>query len=149
MSSLKTLKSVGTSTSGGAGTTGPTGPTGPTGSLGPTGPAGAETGGILGFAYFKGVLYPYAGTARQYCFKNTIANTVMISCTNAPQGAAVQVRLNKNGVAMRTFSLPAGSQYVRFTAQALALELDSYLTIDILSVGTDFPGTDLTFQLVI
>ena len=147
MSQLKTLKSIGSST-GGAGS-GITGPTGPTGNIGPTGPAGAETGGILGFAYFKGPLYAFAGTARQYCFKNTIANTVMISTTSAPQGSDIQVRLNKNGVALRTFTLPAGSQYIRLTGQAIPLEVDSYLSIDILSVGSAYPGTDLTFQLVI
>lgn len=149
---IQTLKDLGSVGSGGGGLQGPQGPTGPLGPTGPAGPigsSGSDAGGIIAQAHFNGPVTPTIGKAKQYVFKSCNLSTIMISCDYAPIGSPIVVRLVINGLINNDFTLPAGQNYIRISGNQITLTQDDYITLNIMSVGSTFSGSNLTVQLVV
>ena len=67
----------------------------------------------------------------------------------APTGADLQLRINQGGVALATVSITDGqmTSVPLNGAELPVLQAQSNLTLDILAVGTTFPGRDLTVTI--
>lgn len=136
---------------------GPTGPIGPIGATGPTGPAGLNgTDGLNGkdatamflSAFFEGPLYVFTGQTRQYVWKTTTVKTVVMHAKVASIGGNIQLGVRVNGILRQTFTLPQNQTYLRFIQSPFSVNEDDYLTLDIISIGSIYPGSDLSVQLV-
>ena len=67
----------------------------------------------------------------------------------APLGADLQVRVNQDGMEITTLTVTAGQTFgtVVSGAELPVLQSLSNLTLDILAVGTNYPGRDLTVTI--
>ena len=67
----------------------------------------------------------------------------------APTGADLQLQINQDGVALATVSITDGqtTSLPINGAELPVLQAQSNLTLDILAVGTTFPGRDLTVTI--
>jgi hypothetical protein len=67
----------------------------------------------------------------------------------APTGAALQLRINQDGNEVTTFSIAAGQTVSTPVSGASlpALQALANLTLDIVTVGTSYPGRDLTVTI--
>ena len=67
----------------------------------------------------------------------------------APLGADLQVRVNQDGMEITTLTVTAGQTFgtVVSGAELPVLQSLSNLTLDIVAIGTDYPGRDLTVTI--
>lgn len=64
----------------------------------------------------------------------------------APTGAAIQVRINKNGVQVATLTINAGSNTANGSVN-ITFSANDYFSLDVTQVGSTVPGADLTVML--
>lgn len=62
----------------------------------------------------------------------------------APQGAAVTVKVQVAGADWATLTIPDGAASATTTSGLGAIAADALVTVNLTSVGTVFPGADLT-----
>ncbi len=116
-----------------------------------TGQTTRKAGGTAGStsyinSFFSGTLAVMTGTVKWYPpAPITISNIELFVSTDSV-GAGITISLNKNGASTGTYTLAANTGYVS-TAIALSLIVGDYLTIDITSVGSTTPGSDLQVRL--
>lgn len=67
----------------------------------------------------------------------------------APTGAAVNIRVNKNGSSAATLSIAANANTGSNTSPAITLALNDYLTVDLTQVGSTLAGSDLVLGLLL
>jgi hypothetical protein len=140
------------------------GPMGYTGSQGPQGyqgPAGGYTGstgaGYTGSTGYQGstgptrgysqinqpgVLTTTTGTNRWYAPANLTITGVVARVINAPQGSNTSININKDGQTVINVPILVGTTKSSNTININMVE-DDYLTVDVASVGTTYPGSDL------
>lgn len=66
----------------------------------------------------------------------------------APTGSAVTVRVNKNGSAMGSLTIAAGSLSGSFVPSTPAFVIGDVFTVDITAIGSTNPGASLVVQMV-
>lgn len=101
---------------------------------------------------YGGPVSTIVGTQRYYMDRTGIITKVRASVGTAPTGSSLQVGVYKNGnaTAIATVTIPAGSNTATTTSISPAvLANNDYLTISVLSVGSSFPGSDLTAEITI
>lgn len=83
------------------------------------------------------------------CPKATSLRAVILRAGTAPAGAALSVRVNANGTALGTWTLPAG-QTVSTTnlGTPAAITSGAIVTFDVTAVGSTTAGADIAVQLV-
>lgn len=73
---------------------------------------------------------------------NAIINT-------PPAGAAVNIRVNKNGSSAATLSIAAAANTGSNTSPAITLASGDYLTVDLTQVGSTTAGSDLVVSMLL
>lgn len=133
------------STGGGAGSTGYTGSSG---DVGYTGSASTVVGytGSSGLTVktldYTGTLAVGNGTKKWWINRSYTITRVLGFVDTAPTGAALNIRVNKNGVSAGTFSISAGATSVA-TVTSISVVQGDYITVDITQVGSTVAGSDL------
>jgi hypothetical protein len=74
-------------------------------------------------------------------------STAVALVKQAPAGAAINVIVRDAGNAIGTVTIAAGATSGSVTLSSGSVSAGDLLTIDITTVGTTFPGSDLTVQL--
>ena len=147
---IKYLRQLGSESEPIVGPTGPPGLNGPTGPVGANGANGSDATSLFLSAYFSGPLYIFNGITRQYVWKDATISTIILSAATAPIGSPIAIRVNRNGLPVIQYELPADSSYIRLTGSSnyFSVVPDDYLTLDVISTGSIYPGTDLTVQFI-
>lgn len=65
----------------------------------------------------------------------------------APTGAALNLRVNKNGVQVATLSISAGGQNTSSTGLSISYAAGDYFSLDVTQIGSSVPGADLTVSM--
>lgn len=116
---------------------------------GPQGPQGNDgPPGVVPVFSVVGVAYVRSGTHRFYVERSATLTKVRASLGSPASGSPVIVTVNVNGVLAGTVTVAAGD-YTATTTLSHALAPGDYLTVDITSVGSTSPGTDLTVSATI
>lgn len=127
-------------------TVGEAGPQGATGPVGPLGPPGTQP------AFSRsGLLEPVVGTHRYYIERANTITKVRASVGTAPVGASITIDVKKNGTSILggTLLSVAAGQFTNTRTTSVAVSAGDYLTVDIVSVGTSTPGSDLTVTVTL
>lgn len=119
----------------------------------------ALSGGQLDLS-FPGVLAIQADVCPAVMLGQAVSvRSITASVKSAPVGAGVQVRLSINATAFMTLtiadgktvsvaSLPAGAYTTDpATVDGIVLAAEQPITLDVLQVGTDYPGSDLAVSV--
>lgn len=114
------------------------------GPQGATGAAGLP--GLTPIFSRQDVLTPYVGTARFYFDTARTISTIRASVGTAPTGAPVVVTVYRNGTAFSTLTIAAGTNTILNTVNTLT-NINDYVTVSIISVGSTVAGSDLTVTL--
>ncbi len=130
------------------GYTGSIGPIGYTGSAGVGGGGGGAAMGLFTRADIDGTLTVFNGTRKFYSYGNVTVSKIQWYVQTAPVGSAANVRINVNGSPVANLSLSSGSVYTIQSNLAIAINEGDYITTDITSIGSTFPGADGTIQLI-
>ena len=123
-----------------------TGDIGDTGPTGPTGPQGNP--GVVPTFVMQDAVVVRTGVSRFYFESSRTITKVRASVNTAPVGAALAIALNINGTLITTVSIAAGTNTATATLSQ-AVNLNDYATIDVTSVGSTTPGSDLIVTLTI
>lgn len=135
---------------------GPVGPVGPEGDAstvpGPTGPTGATgpvgSPGLVPVFTRQNALSVLTGLMRFYFEEPRIISNIRASVGVPSVGSAVVARVNMNGVSIGSISIAAGL-YTSTLAISEAVDSGDYVTVDIVSVGSTYSGSDLSVILSI
>ncbi|MBF0178056.1 MAG: hypothetical protein HQL63_14600 [Magnetococcales bacterium] len=95
-----------------------------------------------------GMLRVQPGVARWYPPMAVTFTTWEAWVGQAPGGIAAQFTLRRNGLAVATGSIAAGSQRMSHEAISLSLTPDDWLTLEVTQTGVSPPGSDLTVRLI-
>lgn len=98
--------------------------------------------------FVEGSVPVFVGTSKSYAYKACTVSSLAISAQNAPTGAAINVRINKNGSSLVTGSLSAGSNFQKVSGLSASVAEGDYLTLDVTQIGSSYPGYDLTIKVV-
>lgn len=145
------------------GTIGPPGPAGPTGAtgaagadgadgpIGPPGSAGvAGTRGIGGPIFtMEGILVTRIGKLKWRNVGNSTIQEIVLVVGTAPTGSNLVLDINKNGVSLFPTGNPtitAGQTFSLVVPSNQDLVDGDEITVDIDSVGSTIPGSDLTVE---
>ena len=90
-----------------------------------------------------GTLEVTTGTARWVSPRNINISTVKAIVGTAPVGSSLITTLNKNGSAIDTLTIAAGSDSDTNTGLSLSVSQSDYLTVDITQIGSTTAGSDL------
>ena len=82
------------------------------------------------------------GTARWYLQQTTIVQRIKAQITTAPVGADITINIKKNGTTLQVISITAGTDNALLNTN-ISMNDGDYLTVDIITVGTSTPGSDL------
>lgn len=69
-------------------------------------------------------------------------------CGTAPTGAALTLRVNRNGTSITTVTIADGQTSGSTTGLSQALAAGDILTIDVVNIGSSTPGADVALQLI-
>jgi hypothetical protein len=103
---------------------------------------------------FTGILSPAAGQARYY---NDTGRTLILTSIRAavgtpPVGGPITVDVHRNGASIFTSPQAQPSigdgQHTAWAGAAVPFAPGDYLTVDVDTVGTTTPGSDLTVTVV-
>ncbi|MBF0626487.1 MAG: hypothetical protein HQL82_16990 [Magnetococcales bacterium] len=95
-----------------------------------------------------GMLRVQPGVARWYPPMAVIFTAWEAWVGQAPGGVAALFTLRKNGLAVASGSIAAGSYRMSHEAISLSLTPDDWLTLDLTQTGVSPPGSDLTVRLI-
>ncbi len=114
-----------------------------------TGPAGAY--GLNPVFSRQGTLTTQTGTQRLYVERSGTLAVVRATVGTPSTGSAVVVDVNKNGTTVLSapISVAAGAYTQTGTISNASVSAGDYFTVDIDSVGSTTPGTNLTVTLTI
>jgi hypothetical protein len=84
------------------------------------------------------------GTKRWYAPKATSISKIVARVNTAPDGAAINLTVNKNGSSGATLVIADGGTKIINSSPSITLAEDDYLTVDIAQVGSVTAGSDLT-----
>jgi hypothetical protein len=98
--------------------------------------------------FVEGSVPVFVGTSKSYAYKACTVSSLAISAQNAPTGAAINVRINKNGSSLVTGSLSAGSNFQKVSGLSASVAEGDYLTLDVTQIGSTYPGYDLTVKAI-
>ena len=108
------------------------------------------TGPVAGFTLQVDGTLAIQSNAAPAFYLNTpfVPGAVKVYLKTAPTGAALTINLNAGGTTWMTLTIPAGSTTVTATATQIAaagmITANTDVTLDITTVGTTFPGSDLS-----
>lgn len=103
------------------------------------GGVGGAQFGIIGTLVVANNLTPYWIAPKSGTF-----TSVYLQAKTGPTGAALNVRINKNGVSQATPSIAAGATTGNVTGLSIPFVAGDYFSIDITQVGSIVAGADLT-----
>lgn len=114
-----------------------------------TGSAGAQ--GLTPVFSRQGTLGVLTGTQRLYVERAGTTTVVRASLGTPSVGSAVVVDVNKNGTSILSapISVAAGQYTATGTISNSSVSIGDYFTVDIDSVGSTSPGTNLTVTITI
>lgn len=95
----------------------------------------------------EGLLRPNTGDERIYINSSSTLSQIDGFVQVAPSGSDVGIRINKNGDSALSFTILDSTSSTLANSVSLACAAGDYLTVDITSVGSTVPGSDL--QLVL
>lgn len=87
------------------------------------------------------------GLARWYPTTNISIGNIRAYCGLASEGQDIITALKVDGVEVQTITIPFGQNYVELNNLNIRVLKPSYLTLDIVQVGSVHSGTDLTVEL--
>ena len=90
----------------------------------------------------SGDLEVTTGTKRWYAPRSLTIKDITARVDTAPTGSALNISINKNGSQASTVAIAAGATKTSSTV-SIAMAADDYITVDITSVGSTTPGTEL------
>ena len=138
--STQVLSAVGpTGPIGATGATGAAGVAGPTGAAGPTGPSFTSQMQMQQ----QGVLKLLTGTARWYAY-NTLNITGIIARVITAGSGNITIVVKKNGISAKTLIISSGATSATHGSPSFSMSEGDYLTIDITTLDTNDPGTNLS-----
>lgn len=95
----------------------------------------------------SGVLAVKDGILRWYPVAEGGVKRVHAAIGVPPAGSGVHIRVKKNGVDFDTLIIAAGTYIEDSKPSAPDYEVGDYFTVDVTSVGSSSPGSDLVVQL--
>lgn len=125
------------------------------GAIGPQGPAGAAgASGTAPIFSRAGTLATTTGGSRLYFERTGTIVKVRASVGTPPTGGPVVVDVKRNGSSIFASSadrptIAAGTYTDLGTPSVVSIVPDDFLTVDIVEVGSTYPGADLTVTLTI
>ncbi|HAF5971151.1 TPA: hypothetical protein G8N92_005052 [Salmonella enterica] len=87
------------------------------------------------------------GLARWYPTTNISIGNLRAYCGTASEGLDIIAALNVDGAEVARVTIPFGQNYVEMNNLNIRVLKPSYLTLDIVQVGSVHAGTDLTVEL--
>ena len=136
---------IGYTGSGGyTGSEGRFGYTGSKGERGDAGSGGAST--ILERHYRKpGVLTVNTGTEKWYVPVSSTITSIRARVESAPAGnTPLNLVVNVNNVSTATLSINSSTTISSLNTATVILNVNDYVTVDVVNIGNNVPGTDLT-----
>ncbi len=82
------------------------------------------------------------GEKRWYAPANIIINNISAKVGSAPIGASLDIIIKKNGVNLKSLTIPSG-QTSNINQVNYTVNQNDYLTVDIVNIGASSPGSDL------
>lgn len=103
-------------------------------------------GGVGGIQFTIGGTLVVANNQTPYWIapKAGVMTNIYAIVKTAPTGAALNIRINKNGVSAATFSISATSTTGNSTGLSITFAAGDYFSIDITQIGSTIAGADLT-----
>lgn len=115
--------------------------------------SGIQDAGIAGAStktyVNKGRLRVSNGDERIYISSNSTLSQIDGFAQTAPVGDDITIRINKNGSQAILFAILDGTNSTLETSADVSLLAGDYITVDITSVGSSVPGSDLQLVLTI
>ena len=84
---------------------------------------------------------------RFYPQENVTIDHVHAAVGVAPSAPGLTVRLNLNGASIGTGTIAAGANTTSFVPSTTALVVGDYLTVDVTTIGSPTPGSNLVVQV--
>jgi hypothetical protein len=114
-----------------------------------------EESPVIGVAKEKsmiqpGELVPIVGVVRWTTNNHIRIGSLNASISAAPAGGSVVAHLKKNGSTIATITIPANSVGVNvttFVGNGADAQPNDYFTLDVVSVGSVVPGSNLKVQI--
>jgi len=91
-----------------------------------------------------GALTLTTGTKRWYAPKGITINKIIARVITAPDGAAINMTVKKNGASGATLVIADAGTKIINSSPAITMVEDDYLTFDITQIGSTTAGSDLT-----
>ena len=136
----------------GIGYTGSFGYAGSTGFIGSTGVQGYT--GSVGTVYlerhfnYPGPLYVATGSARWWSQANLGISRIRAQVNAAPLGGDINLAVKQNGNSVASLQIPAGLTTSTINIVNITTVDGDYITVDILSVGSSYSGSDLVVSFL-
>lgn len=115
-----------------------------TGSVGPIGYTGS-TSPLTKTLDYTGTLAVSSGTKKWWINRSFNISRAIGYLDTAPTGAAIILRLNKNGANVGLFTVNASSSSFS-TSTNISVTQGDYLTVDVVQVGSTVAGSDLSLM---
>lgn len=115
-------------------------------SPGPQGPTGSQ--GLVPIFSRQNTISPVVGNTRFYFDSTRVISQVRASLGTAPTGSGATFDTLVNGVSIGTVTIAAG-QNTAIVALNRTVNLNDYVTVSILSVGSSTAGADLTLVITV
>jgi len=115
-------------------------------SPGPQGPTGAQ--GLVPIFSRQNTISPVVGNTRFYFDGTRVISQIRASLGTPPTGSGATFDTLVNGVSIGTVTVAAG-QNTAVLALNRTVNLNDYVTVSILSVGSSTAGADLTLVITV
>lgn len=93
--------------------------------------------------YQPGTLIATVGKARFYPPTTITINQVRALLGSPCVGRPANINVNRNGTAVTSVSIPAGSNVFAFSNVTITVQPTDYITVDVIQAGNVSPGSDL------
>lgn len=94
-----------------------------------------------------GTLQLVTGVNRWYAPTAITFTRIEMFVSTPATGADINIKVNKNGTLVGTYTLPATTYYHDLGVISVAVAAGDYLTYDVTQIGSSTPGSDLQIRL--